>query len=381
MAITVLYLISTLADCGPVNVLWGIVRHLDRQKYRPVIATLSPEPAGSSIQRFQNNGIEIRQMNMSRVESLLSGRKKVRTLVAETGAGILHCHGIRATLLGAGVSRNCSVAATLHCDLDQYYRFAYGRLLGRVMGHLEYAALKRCAAVIAVSDNVSAAARNHGVQALIIRNGIDLDTFSLPRDPKEAAEIRMRLGWSIDSLIILHTGALSGGKRPVEVIQAFLDSPRPKNGMIVFAGDGPLKARCMQVANNSKQIVFLGRRRDVSDLLKAADVLVSNSESEGFPLALLEGCASGIQVLASDIPAHRKLQEMFPAQVKLFNPAQNHSLAEGLTSATSSRRTQVLPSESGLRAISDNSMSQSYCRLYSSLQQSIDKPELHEPQG
>jgi glycosyltransferase involved in cell wall biosynthesis len=378
LAITVLYLISTLADCGPVNVLWGIVRHLDRRHYHPVIATISAEPQGSSLQRFQGAGIEIRQMNLSRAESLLFGKNRIRKLVAETGASVVHCHGIRAALLGAGVSRNCRVIATLHCDIGQYYRLAYGRFLGNVMGHLEYAALKRCAAVIAVSDNVSEAAGNHGIQTAIVRNGIDLDIYCPPRGPKEATELRTRFGWPTDSLIILHTGTISEGKHPVEVIQAFLDSHAQENRMLIFAGDGPLRARCMQVANHSKQIVFLGRRGDVADLLKATDVLVSNSESEGFPLALLEGCASGVQVLASDIPAHRKLQDMFPEQFKLFEEGNKYSLVAALSSISESSRARISPSEAGLRAISDNNMSRSYCRLYSSSEQSINKHGLHD---
>lgn len=76
MAITVLTLISTLANCGPVNVLEGIVRRLDRTKYLPVIATLSNEPKDSALGKFLEAGIEVRQLALSRVESMFRGAKR-----------------------------------------------------------------------------------------------------------------------------------------------------------------------------------------------------------------------------------------------------------------------------------------------------------------
>jgi glycosyltransferase involved in cell wall biosynthesis len=235
------------------------------------------------------------------------------------------------------------------------------------MRNLEYPALKKCTAVIAVSDNVSEAARNHGVHAAVIRNGIDLEKYCPPRNPAETAEIRRRLEWPIESIIILHTGVLIDRKRPIEIIEGFLSAYVPERCTLVLAGDGPLKSRCIQAANHSKQIIFLGRRGDVADLLKAADVLVSNSESEGFPLALLEGCASGIQVLASDIPAHRKLQELFPEQCKLFEEGDKQSLAAALSSISGSRRMQLSPIEEGLSAISDRTMAEAYGTIYQRL--------------
>lgn len=48
------------------------------------------------------------------------------------------------------------------------------------------------------------------------------------------------------------------------------------------------------------QVVFLGRRSDIPDLLKIIDMLIIPSAFEGFPLAGLEAAAVGVPVIACD---------------------------------------------------------------------------------
>ena len=48
------------------------------------------------------------------------------------------------------------------------------------------------------------------------------------------------------------------------------------------------------------QVVFLGRRSDIPDLLKIIDMLIIPSAFEGVPLAGLEAAAAGVPVIACD---------------------------------------------------------------------------------
>jgi glycosyltransferase involved in cell wall biosynthesis len=263
---TVVHLISTLADCGPVNVLWGILRSLDRREYRRVIVTLSPEPIRSSLERFRDDGTEVHQLNLSRVQSLVYGRKRVREAITKLGADIIQCHGIRATLLTAAKRAHIPTIATLHCDLASDYRLAYGVTLGWIMSSLEYRALRKCSAVVAVSVNVRDSARHRGVDTVVIENGIDLGLYLHPGDKAETVRLRSRFGWPLDSVVILHTGALTPRKRPIEVIRAFLNLRTSSRQFLVFAGEGPLKKESVEAAKGSGSISFLGRRNDIPEL-------------------------------------------------------------------------------------------------------------------
>lgn len=54
-------------------------------------------------------------------------------------------------------------------------------------------------------------------------------------------------------------------------------------------------------------VQFLGRRDDVSSLLRAADVFAFPSRTEGLPNALLEAMAAGCAIVATDVPGCRDL--------------------------------------------------------------------------
>ncbi len=52
---------------------------------------------------------------------------------------------------------------------------------------------------------------------------------------------------------------------------------------------------------------FTGYRKDVADILASADVSVLTSKFEGVPRALMESMASGLPVIATDVPGTRML--------------------------------------------------------------------------
>ncbi len=362
MARRVLSLISTLARTGPVHALKGIAGNYDSRRYLPIVATLSPEGPASLFDDFRCRGIVVEQLNLSRMGSLVSGLNRVRAVVESTGADLVHCHGIRADVLATQAGLRCPVVATLHSDLGVDYRMNYGVLLGALMARYDYAALKKMSAVIAVSSSVSQAAGRHGLATEVIPNGVDLNTYN-PRLRHGLESIRARIGWPSGVPVVLHTGVLIPRKRPQETIDAFRCSALSTRGFLVFAGDGPLMAECRKLAAGAKNIQFLGHRADIPELLCAADLLVSNSLSEGLPYSLLEACACGIRLLVSDIPPHRQIQELFPQQVEVFPVNDKDTLAHSFNRLTWGDSLGIPPAAS-LEAISAERMSLSYQNLY-----------------
>ena len=71
-----------------------------------------------------------------------------------------------------------------------------------------------------------------------------------------------------------------------------------------LVGDGPERAQIASLVADHRlrgSVVMLGRRTDVPDLLSAADLLVHASRQEGFCNAVLEGMASGLPTVATDV--------------------------------------------------------------------------------
>jgi len=174
---------------------------------------------------------------------------------------------------------------------------SYEKTIGRVI-------LGRSTRVIAVSESVRAHLISLGVPAAkidVVFNGVDLDRFS----PGSAvAKVH-----AVPTIIFV--GRLTPNKGP----QVLLDALERLHGHRVafraeYVGDGPLRSQLERRARASglaESVSFRGQVDDIAPRLKEADVLVRPSFTEGLPLAVLEAMASGVCVVASDIPGNRDL--------------------------------------------------------------------------
>ena len=364
----VLSIISTLWRCGPVSVLEGIVRGYDPSKYQATVATLSPNPADSALNDFHSFGIRVEEMDLSRATSFLVGSRVVRNMIQDLKIDVVHCHGFRADVLFNRRRLEVPTVSTIHSDLLTDYQWLYGKVTGSWMARREYAALGRFDRVVAVSETVAEAARSHGLHCEVIANGIDLNIYHPPSSRSEKTLLRERLGLPLDRTVVLHSGRLTKLKQPVEVVAGFLGSGLSKDAALLVAGEGPLRRQCERAAACAKNIFFLGKRQDVPDLLRASDCLISNSLTEGLPMALLEGCASGTHVIASDISSHRRIREMFAQQVSIYSGRGPHAVAAALDAIVPSEMAHILqPPRESLDAISASRMSRAYQGLYDEL--------------
>lgn len=77
-----------------------------------------------------------------------------------------------------------------------------------------------------------------------------------------------------------------------------------QNIAFIIAGDGPQReqmeseARKLGVMNN---LIFLGYRNDIQNVIKQIDLVVLPSLTEGFPLSLIEAFAQGRPVVSTDV--------------------------------------------------------------------------------
>jgi glycosyltransferase involved in cell wall biosynthesis len=131
----------------------------------------------------------------------------------------------------------------------------------------------------------------------LIHNGIDLGKYDQPANPS----LRRALAGAADRPIVLAIARLDAQKGLDYLLQAAALVPE---AVFVVAGDGPeraaLEARACDLGL-SRQVIWLGYREDIADLLACSDLFVLPSLFEGLPVALLEAMAAGRPVVASAI--------------------------------------------------------------------------------
>jgi glycosyltransferase involved in cell wall biosynthesis len=157
-----------------------------------------------------------------------------------------------------------------------------------------------------------------------IPNGVDTRLFR-PASAPERHRARARLGLGDDVLVFLFVGRLVRLKGVSELLSAWGSDRRPRRHLVIV-GDGEEREALMRQATDQADVTFAGSQERVQQYLAAADVFVLPSSREGQSVALLEAMASGLCVVASDIPGN---QSLFP-DACLFQPENIRSLRDAL---------------------------------------------------
>lgn len=147
-------------------------------------------------------------------------------------------------------------------------------------------------------------------RVLVVPNGIDTAHFA--PNPIARKRIRDQLDLT-DRPVIMIVGRLEWPKNHASLIEAFSRvSTQHPTAYLIVVGDGSLKGELehMVLAKQlQNQIIFLGARTDIADLLNAADIVALSSRFEGFGLVVAEAMATQKIVVATECGA---ISDMLP---------------------------------------------------------------------
>lgn len=227
----------------------------------------------------------------------------IRTLAR--GADVVHAHGLRAGALAALALSTPDLAHTaLVVTLHNAPVGAWG--VQTMAGGLLRAINARAGAVLGVSSDLVHWASTHGARRS--------ERALIPAPPHTPGEplgetARRALGISPEDRIVLSLARLAPQKGLGLLADvAGLLADRVPQARWLVAGSGPLRDDLAdQIVGENLPVQLLGRRQDVPDLLASADVLVSTSAWEGQPIALQEGLAAGVPIVATDVGGTREV--------------------------------------------------------------------------
>jgi glycosyltransferase involved in cell wall biosynthesis len=221
----------------------------------------------------------------------------IRELATRTNADVVHAHGYKADIYGYFALRGSGVplVSTCHTWYDN-------NLLTSLYGAADRFVLRKYARVVAVSNEVKQRLLKSGVRGEdihLVRNGIELSPFdnavpSLREDllPDRTPIVGLvgRLSWEKGIDIFLRAAARVLGEFP--------------NARFVVVGEGPDKDKLEQLVdelNIRGNVSMLGHRDNMPSVYASLDVMVSSSRQEGLPMAILEGMASSLPLVATAV--------------------------------------------------------------------------------
>ncbi len=134
---------------------------------------------------------------------------------------------------------------------------------------------------------------NVNEHVLVIPPGVDVHLF-------DEVETQAKKGFNI-----LYVGRLEYSKG----LDVLLKIMNKIDGTLHIVGEGPEETRLRNQAANLINVTFHGKKTGEArrKLYKNADCFVLPSRVDGLPYELLEACAAGLPILATDVGDHRKV--------------------------------------------------------------------------
>ena len=181
-----------------------------------------------------------------------------------------------------------------------------GSLKGKIYQSIDLWTNWKTDRYVAVSETIRKNLMDSGIQARLIeliRNAVEID-----RSPslENRQTTRSRLGVPQDAILCILVGRLVWAKGYDDFIRAFSRTvDRIPNLHAVIVGSGELYADLseqIEQAGLEKRVTLPGfcESKTVFEILRAGDIFVMPSRSEGIPFALLEAAALGLPIVATN---------------------------------------------------------------------------------
>ena len=133
--------------------------------------------------------------------------------------------------------------------------------------------------------------------------GVDLSVFA-KADEEEKKALRKQYDFDEDDFLLIYPAEFTERKNQSLLLQtmSFILKVHP-NVKLLLLGKGIKENEYKQLAKELKvdrNVLFLGYRNDVNQLLKLSDVLFASSLNEGLPINMMEALATGLPVVATN---------------------------------------------------------------------------------
>jgi glycosyltransferase involved in cell wall biosynthesis len=301
-----IFLLSTSMGMGGADqqilILARAMRARGHQVRIVALAPLGPMGLEARAEGIPTESLELRR-RLGDVPRLV----RLVRMVRDWRPDVLHSHMVHANLLARAVRpvvRMPPLVSTIHSIYDGgWLRMTAYRLTNGLVDR--FTIISRLAAERYVGIGAVPARRLQ-----IVPNAVDTERFRRLAQARTA--VRKELGAG-DEFLWLAVGRFEEAKDYPTMIAAYarLAAARP-GSRLLLVGKGSLREeveKAVQANGLEQRVRFLGVRRDVPELMSAADGYVLSSAWEGMPVVLLEAAAVELPVVATRVGGNAEVVE------------------------------------------------------------------------
>ena len=278
-----------------------------------------------------DRGVEVRGIPV-RGRRYLAERKAVEDVIRDWRPSVLHTHGYRPDVVDAPVGRRLGIpiVTTVH-------GFTGGGFKNRLYEWLQTREFRRFDAVVAVSGKLVSDLKQAGVPEERIHR--IPNAWAPPASFLSRPEARALLGLDAQESVVGWIGRLTPEKAPCLMVKAF-SRLRESSAVLVMGGEGSMKTMLQALARDlgvDDRVHWPGIVPEAYRVLRAFDVVVLSSRTEGTPMVLLEAMAAGVPIVSRAVGGVPEM--LSPNEASLVNEEDEAALARSIDEALSDPKT------------------------------------------
>lgn len=300
----VLYIITGLGMGGAERQVCDLVDELSRLGNDVRLVALNSKEEAKTFPKdpsIQIDFLEMAKNPIGLVKAIFSLKRVIQTFQPD----VVHCHMFHANIIGRLTQlfvKFPKLVCTAHNTNEgsdiRMLAYRYSNWLSDLNTNVSEEAVEAFVKRKAVKIG----------QMIAMPNGIDSERFK--RNEISRDKLRQELELN-NSFVFLAVGRLEEQKDYPNLLNAFkLVNQDNKATKLVIVGTGVLESGLKQLTQDlgiSNNVIFIGLRKDIPEIMNIADTYVLSSKYEGLPLVLGEAMATENLVVATDCGGTREM--------------------------------------------------------------------------
>ena len=240
---------------------------------------------------------------------------RLKDLIMANKYDVVHCHTLCGRLIGAlAFLKLHNSKPKLFFSLHGLNYYKGSSLLSKLIIPLDRFILKKADLVFSVNNEDLSFLRKKGMiscKAIYCPITIKYDKFINKKDDFDLV-LKTREALKVDNSIVLtYVAELNKNKNQIMLLKVLkLIKKTGRNYKLLLVGPDHSNGKLFKLAKKyrlDKDVMFLGWRDDINNLLISSDIYVASSIREGFGINIVEAMYCGIPVVATDNRGHREI--------------------------------------------------------------------------